>query len=100
MDPCVNNYFSFSQEAVERQLGHKITPEQFTKAESFARRKIARVKEANPEATYYDDWYLVLLTADTVREMDFSDYTLLLSMARMSQDYTQENKKDLKGATK
>lgn len=40
--------------------------------------------ERSPEIDYYNDEYLVLLTADTVKETAFSDYTLAACEALMA----------------
>ena len=34
-------------------------------------------RERESEVSYYNNEYLVLLTADTVRETEFSDYTMI-----------------------
>ena len=47
-------------------------------------RKLDLCLERNPEIDYYNDEYLVLLTADTVRETAFSDYTLAACEALMA----------------
>ena len=63
---------------VEKEVGTKICPVIFQKAEKYARRKLNFINERAGreygEDGYGDD-YLVLLTADTVREMAFSEYT-------------------------
>ena len=53
-------------------------------SEPYARRKLDLCRERNPEIDYYNDEYLVLLTADTVRETAFSDYTLAACEALMA----------------
>ena len=65
---------------VEKEVGTEICPAFFQKAERYARRKLDWINERAGrkygEDGYGDD-YLVLLTADTVREMAFSEYTLM-----------------------
>ena len=72
---------------VEKEVGTEICPAFFQKAEKYARRKLDLVNERAGrkygEDGYGDD-YLVLLTADTVREMAFSEYTLIRSMEIMA----------------
>jgi len=65
---------------VEKEVGAEICPVIFQKAEKYARRKLKFINERSGreygEDGYGDD-YLVLLTADTVREMAFSEYALM-----------------------
>ena len=60
---------------VEEYVGTEICPVIFQRAENYARRKLNYINERAGreygEDGYGDD-YLVLLTADTVREMEFS----------------------------
>jgi hypothetical protein len=81
------------REQVEEQLGGRIPDKLWNRAEPYARRKLNINRERTPEVDYYDNMYLVLLTADTVKEMDFSDYTLARSMAIMA------SRAEMKGAT-
>jgi len=63
---------------VEEDVGTVICPVIFQRAENYARRKLNFINErAGREygEEGYGDEYLVLLTADTVREMAFSEYT-------------------------
>lgn len=66
--------------SVEKEVGTEICPVFFQEAEKYARRKLdlanERAGRKYGEDGYGDD-YLVLLTADTVREMAFSKYTLM-----------------------
>ena len=41
-------------------------------------------RERQPEVEYYNNEYLVLLAADTVRETEFSDFTLADYAAKMA----------------
>ena len=78
---------------VEKEVGTEICPEFFQKAEQYARRKLNFINErAGREygEDGYGDEYLVLLTADTVREMAFSEYTLIRSMEIMAARAAQE----------
>jgi len=65
---------------VEKEVGTEVCPAFFQKAEKYARRKLDLVNERAGrkygEDGYGDD-YLVLLTADTVREMAFSECALM-----------------------
>jgi len=70
------------KETVDELLGITTPAEDFKKAEHYARRKLQMAKEREPNATYYNDHYLALLTADVYREMMFSRYTMELCRAR------------------
>ena len=63
------------QVAVEAELGVELCPVFFADAEQYARRKL-EVANRSAGRKYgedgYGDEYLVLLTADTVRELAFS----------------------------
>ena len=69
------------RERVEDQLGQWIPDHLWDRSEPYARRKLDLYRQRQPEITYYDNDYLVLLTADTVRETAFSDYTIAASAA-------------------
>jgi hypothetical protein len=63
---------------VEKEVGTEICPVFFQKAEKYSRRKLDLANELAGRQygdDGYGDEYLVLLTADTVREMAFSEYT-------------------------
>ena len=49
-------------------------------AEKLARHKLDLYRQRQPGTTYYDNEYLVLLTADTVREAAFSLLTIARAM--------------------
>ena len=69
---------------VEACIGEQIPDELWPRAEEYARNKLDRINEMAGRQygdDGYGDDYLVLLTADTVREMAFSEYTL--AMERM-----------------
>ena len=78
---------------VEEDVGTEICPVIFQRAENYARRKLNFINERAGrkygEDGYGDD-YLVLLTADTVREMAFSEYTFIRSMEIMAARAAQE----------
>ena len=65
---------------VEKEVGAEICPAFFQKAERYARHKLnlanERADRKYGEDGYGDD-YLVLLTADTISEMAFSEYVLM-----------------------
>lgn len=79
--------------SVEHELRAQIPDKLWQRAEKYARRKLDTYRERWPNIDHYDNEYLKLLTIDTVRELAFSDYTVSLSIALMSEDYTHENKK-------
>ena len=54
------------------------------RSEPYARRKLDLCRERQPEVEYYNNEYLVLLAADTVRETEFSDFTLADYAAKMA----------------
>ena len=58
---------------VEDHLGRRVNDDVWERSESYARRKLEYYRERQPEV--YTNWYLVLLTADTVKETEFSDFT-------------------------
>lgn len=67
---------------VEESLGTVLAPDFFDRAERYARRKLDLCNERAGRKygeDGYGDEYLVLLTADTVREMAFSEYTMIRS---------------------
>lgn len=80
---CIDITSSELRERVEDYLGRWIPDHVWDRAEPYARRKLDLCRERNPEIDYYNTEYLVLLTADTVRETEFSDYTLAACEAIM-----------------
>ena len=65
------------RERVEDCLDRQIPDHVWERSEQYARRKLDMAREREPEVSYYNNEYLVLLTADTVRETEFSDYTMI-----------------------
>lgn len=63
------------RDRVEDYLGRWIPECIWRRSEPYARRKLNLYRERYPEIDHYDNEYLVLLTADTVRETEFSDFT-------------------------
>lgn len=63
------------RERVEDNLDRWIHDDVWNRAEPYARHKNEVNRQRHPEIDYYDNDYLVLLTADTVRETEFSDLT-------------------------
>lgn len=59
----------------EDHLDRWIPDDVWNRAEPYARHKNEVNRQRHPEIDYYDNDYLVLLTADTVRETEFSDLT-------------------------
>lgn len=60
---------------VEMFLGYLIPEQLYEKAEEYAKHKLSIYKENYPDRKFYDNEYLIILTADTVTEMQFSDST-------------------------
>lgn len=58
---------------VEEYIRHPISNHLWNRCESYARRKLDLCRERDPDANYYNNAYLVLLTADTIREATFAD---------------------------
>lgn len=81
------------RQQVENRLDTWIPDGLWRRAEPYARRKLDINRERTPEIDYYDNNYLVLLTADTVAEFDFADHINTLSMAMMA---GRENRKEQK----
>lgn len=78
---------------VEKEVGAVLDPGFFDQAEQYARRKLDLCNERAGHKygeDGYGDEYLVLLTADTVREMAFSEYTMIRSAAIMAARAAQE----------
>ena len=72
------------REAVENELDALIPDGLWSRAEHYARCKLDLVRERTPEVDYYGNQYLILLTADMVKELNFSDYTIARSTAIMA----------------
>lgn len=68
MAPAITITSEELRERVEDYLGRWIPDDLWDRSEPYARRKLDLCRERNPEIDYYNDEYLVLLTADTVRE--------------------------------
>ena len=72
---------------VEESLGTVLDPDFFGQAEQYARRKLDLCNERAGRKygeDGYGDEYVVLLTADTIREMAFSEYTMIRSAEIMA----------------
>ena len=61
---------------VEKQLGRPVDDDVWQRSEDYARMKIRYQREQYAQETGFDNDYLVWLTADTVRETEFSDFTI------------------------
>lgn len=72
------------RERVEDRLEQWIPDDIWNRSETYARRKLDLCRQRQPEITYYDNDYLVLLAADTVKETYLSDYTITASIAIMA----------------
>ena len=72
------------RERVEEYLGRWIPDSTRERSETYARHKLDLCRERQPEVEYFNNEYLVLLAADTVRETEFSDFTLADYAAKMA----------------
>ena len=72
------------RERVGDHLDRWIPDDVWNRAEPYARHKNEVNRQRSPEIDYYNDEYLVLLTADTVRETAFSDFTIAACEALMT----------------
>ena len=72
------------RERVEEHLDRWIPDDVWTRSKPYARRKLDLCRKREPEVEYYNNEYLVLLAADTVRETEFSDFTLADYAAKMA----------------
>lgn len=72
------------RERVEEHLDRWIPDDVWNRSEPYARRKLDLRRKREPEVEYYNNEYLVLLAADTVRETEFSDFTLADYAAKMA----------------
>lgn len=72
------------RERVEEYLDRWIPDDVWNRSEPYARRKLDFCREREPEVEYNNNEYLVLLAADTVRETEFSDFTLADYAAKMA----------------
>lgn len=78
---------------VEKEVGAVLDPDFFAQAEQYARRKLDLCNERAGRKygeDGYGDEYLVLLTADTVREMAFSVWCDMKSAEIMAARAAQE----------
>lgn len=73
----------------EHYLGGPITPEEFEREESYARRKLERINSR--EGANHGDEYLARLVSKTVQSNRFSDYTLAISTQREIEKQVAEN---------
>lgn len=69
--------------AVEDILDRFVMPADFERAARYARRKLELARERYPDADYYTNSYLASLTADTIRENEFSEALNALYEARL-----------------
>ena len=72
------------RDRVEEYLGRWIPDDVWNRSEPYARRKLDLCREREPEVEYYTNEYLLLLAADTVRDTEFSDFTLADYAAKMA----------------
>ena len=74
---------------VEADLGRKVNDDVWQRSEKYARRKLDHCSLKQPEL--YSSEYLVLLTSDTVRETEFSDFTMADVERKMAAERRAEN---------
>lgn len=67
---------------VNKRLGRATDMGAFRRAENYARRKLAIYQTRNPDVDYYDEDYLVELTADTYNEQALATYYNTINEAR------------------
>lgn len=72
------------RERVEDHLDRMIPDHTWERSELYARRKLDYYRGHYPDVDYFDNESLVLLTADTVNETEFSDYTMADCAAKMA----------------
>lgn len=88
------------RERVEDHLDRWIPDDVWNRAEPYARHKNEVNRQRHPEIDYYDNDYLVLLTADTARETEFSDLTHALCDLTVARAQERRNqRKALRAAT-
>ena len=56
----------------EKRLGRRVDDDIWSQCEQYARMKLESCREREPKIAYYNDFYLILLTVDTVREKENS----------------------------
>lgn len=84
---------------VEEEIGAALDPVFFAQAGQYARRKLDLCNERAGRQygeDGYGDEYLVLLTADTVREMAFSEWTMIRSAEIMAAKAALEGGEEIK----
>ena len=64
------------RQQVEDRLDQLIPDPLWEEAEPYARHKLNLYREWYPEADHYDNRYLVALTSDVVKELEFSHVTV------------------------
>lgn len=69
---------------VEQGLGRPVADDVWKRSEAYARMKLDYCRERYPEIDYYDNFYLAVLAFDTVKEIEFSDYTAADCAAKMA----------------
>ena len=84
MAPAITITSEELRERVEDYLGRWIPDSLWERSEPYARRKLDLCRERQPEVECFNNEYLVLLAADTVRETEFSDFTLADYAAKMA----------------
>lgn len=69
---------NISKEQIENLVGHAISDAQFGKALECAARKQTCAYENEKNPVVLQDWYLVKLTEEYVRNLAFSEFTMEL----------------------
>lgn len=78
---------------VEELLGCKITDEQFDKAFEYTKRKKDYIYKQEHRSVVLQRWYLVMLTAEYVRSLAFSKFTMDLcsALCDMEKEHSVKN---------
>ena len=84
MAPAITITSEELRERVEEHFGHWIPDSLWETLRALCPQEARPLPERSPEIDYYNDEYLVLLTADTVRETAFSDFTIAACEALMT----------------
>lgn len=72
------------KEEVEELLKHEITDKEFQEALQYARHMQQYIYQQERRPVVLQNWYLVKLTEEYVRSLDFSKYTM--GLCRIAQD--------------
>ena len=84
------------KEEVEALLGYEITAQQFEEALKYARHKQEYIYQSEGRTVTLQQWYLVKLTEEYVRNLAFSKFTM--DLCRTLSDMEKEHLLNYKGA--